>query len=109
MITTPIGITVVGFGYWGPNIVRNIAERPEFRLIGLCERDPARARSSRALPGQRRRGRARGALLDPRVQAVAIATPPRTHYALARRALEAGKHVLVEKPLATSVGGGRRS
>jgi predicted dehydrogenase len=104
MITTPIGVAVVGYGYWGPNVVRNIVERPELRLVGLCERDPARAESFS--------GRYRDApvcseldmlLLDPRVQAVAIATPPRTHYDLARQALEAGKHVLVEKPLATSV------
>ncbi len=104
MITTPIGVAVVGYGYWGPNIVRNILERPELRLMCVCERDPARAADF----GKRY---ASGTvepdfdtvLLDPRVQAVSIATPPRTHYELARRALEAGKHVLVEKPLATSV------
>jgi hypothetical protein len=54
MITTPIGVAVVGFGYWGPNVVRNIAERPELRLLGLCERDPARADEfSRRYPGVR--------------------------------------------------------
>src|SRR5580658_3420198 len=103
MITTPIGIAVVGFGYWGPNVVRNITERPEFRLLGLCERDPTRAADfSRRYPGCTVEQDLDDALLDPRLQAVSIATPPRTHYALVRRALEAGKHVLVEKPLATS-------
>ncbi|HXM86436.1 MAG TPA: Gfo/Idh/MocA family oxidoreductase [Solirubrobacteraceae bacterium] len=103
MITTPIGIAVVGYGYWGPNVARNIVERPELRLMGCCERDPARAQSFRDrhhdVPVE---ADFDALLLDPRVQAVAIATPPRTHYDLARRALEAGKHVLVEKPLATT-------
>jgi predicted dehydrogenase len=104
MITTPIGVAVVGFGYWGPNIVRNIAERPDLRLLGLCEQDPVRAEEfSRRYPGVRVESELDALLLDPRVQAVAIATPPRTHYELARQALEAGRHVLVEKPLATSV------
>jgi predicted dehydrogenase len=103
MITTPIGIAMVGFGYWGPNVVRNISERPEFRLMGLCERDPARAMDfARRYPGCLVEHELDTLLLDPRVQAVSIATPPRTHFELARRALEAGKHVLVEKPLATT-------
>jgi predicted dehydrogenase len=103
MITTPIGIAVVGFGYWGPNVVRNIAERPEFRLMGLCERDPARSMDfARRYPGCPVEHELDALLLDPRVQAISIATPPRTHFELARRALEAGKHVLVEKPLATT-------
>jgi predicted dehydrogenase len=102
MITTPIGIAVVGFGYWGPNLARNIAERPELRLMGLCERDPERALEfARRYPGCAVTHDLDALLLDPRVQAVSIATPPRTHYELARRALEAGKHVIVEKPLAT--------
>jgi predicted dehydrogenase len=104
MITTPIGIAVVGYGYWGPNVVRNIFERPELHLIGLCERDPSRAEDfSRRYPGPEVHERLDALLEDPKVRAVAIATPPQTHYALARRALEAGKHVLVEKPLASSV------
>jgi predicted dehydrogenase len=103
MITTPIGIAVVGYGYWGPNLARNIAERSEFRLMGLCERDPARAADfSSRHPGCTVEHDFDDLLLDRRVQAVSIATPPRTHYELARRALEAGKHVMVEKPLATS-------
>ena len=52
MITTPIGIAVVGYGYWGPNLARNIAERGELRLMGLCERDPARGMDfARRYPG----------------------------------------------------------
>jgi predicted dehydrogenase len=103
MIATPIGIVVVGYGYWGPNVVRNIVERPEFRLIGLCEPDAARAAAfAQRYPGVNVESDLEYLLLDPRVEAVAIATPPHTHHPLAQRVLEAGKHVLVEKPLATT-------
>jgi predicted dehydrogenase len=92
---------VVGYGYWGPNIVRNVVERPEFRLMGLCEMDEGRAEDFRRRhPGVWVESDYDAALADPRIEAVAIATPPHTHYNLVRRALEAGKHVLVEKPLA---------
>jgi predicted dehydrogenase len=104
VITSPIGAAVVGYGYWGPNIVRNIVERPELRLLGLCERDPARvAEFSRRHPDVRVEAELEELLLDPRIEAVMIATPPRTHHALARTALLAGRHVLVEKPLAASI------
>jgi predicted dehydrogenase len=96
-----IATMVVGYGYWGPNIVRNVIERPELRLTALCERDPARAenfsRRNAAIPVEPDLDRA---LADPDLEAVAIATPPHTHYKLVRAALQAGKHVLVEKPLA---------
>jgi predicted dehydrogenase len=96
-----IGTMVVGYGYWGPNIVRNVVERPEFRLMGLCELQESRIEDFRRRhPGVWIERDLDTALSDPRVEAVAIATPPHTHYPLVRRALEAGKHVLVEKPLA---------
>lgn len=92
---------VVGYGYWGPNLVRNVVERPEFRLMCLCERDEQRGEEFRRRhPGVWVEPDFDVALADPRIEAVAVATPPHTHYALVRRALEAGKHVLVEKPLA---------
>jgi predicted dehydrogenase len=92
---------VVGYGYWGPNLVRNVVERPEFRLMCLCEKDEGRGEDFRRRhPGVWVESDLDAALADPRIEAVAIATPPHTHYALVRRALEAGKHVLVEKPLA---------
>jgi predicted dehydrogenase len=101
----PIGTVVVGYGYWGPNIVRNIIERPEFELVGLCERDQTRvAEFEKRWPGQRAMSKFEEALADPDVEAVAIATPPHTHYSLVRQALEAGKQVLVEKPLARTAG-----
>ncbi len=96
-----LGAMVVGYGYWGPNMVRNIVERPEFRLMGLCELDDNRVDDFRRRhPGVWVERDLDTALADSRIEAVAIATPPHTHYPLVRRALEAGKHVLVEKPLA---------
>lgn len=100
---SPIGTMVVGYGYWGPNIARNVVERPEFRLLGLCELDHGRAEDFRRRhPGVWVENDFEAALGDPRIEAVAIATPPHTHFDLVSRALRAGKHVLVEKPLACS-------
>jgi predicted dehydrogenase len=98
-----IGTLVVGYGYWGPNIVRNVVESPDFRMMGLCERDEGRvADFRRRHPGIWAEPDLDAALEDPRIEAVAIATPPHTHFDLVSRALKAGKHVLVEKPLARS-------
>ncbi len=98
-----ISVAVVGYGYWGPNIVRNVMDRPELALWGLCEMDPERvAKFSDRYPGVHTTASFDEVLADPSVDAVSIATPPRTHYPLVRQALEAGKHVLVEKPLATN-------
>jgi predicted dehydrogenase len=98
-----LGTVVIGYGYWGPNIVRNVVERPELELIALCERDDARAAAfARRFGGIRTSTDLAPLLADPRVEAVIVATPPRTHRALAQTALEAGRHVLVEKPLATT-------
>jgi predicted dehydrogenase len=99
----PVGVAVVGYGYWGPNIVRNVLELPELELHALCELDAERTRAfERRHPEIPVRRELDAVLEDPRVEAVAIATPPRTHHALVGRALAAGKHVLVEKPLATN-------
>jgi predicted dehydrogenase len=96
-----INTLIVGYGYWGPNIARNLVERPEFHLVGLCDRDERRLEEfGQRNPGLCRESDLNVALEDPDLEAVAIATPPHTHHSLVRSALEAGKHVLVEKPLA---------
>jgi predicted dehydrogenase len=101
LIAGHIKIAVVGYGYWGPNVVRNVLERPELELWGLCDRSAEQtARFSRRYPGVRTCDKLEEVLADPGVDAVSIATPPATHHELVKQALEAGKHVLVEKPLA---------
>ena len=101
--TTPIRIGVIGVGYWGPNLVRNLAESPNFEIAHLCDLRPqaleAVARRYSGIPSTTR---FEEVLQDAAVDAVAIATPVSTHHALAMSALEAGKHAFVEKPLAAS-------
>lgn len=105
----PVGIAVVGAGYWGPNLVRNAAATPALRLRHLCDLDVGRARG---VLGPYSTVRATASLeevlADPGVDAVAVATPAASHYAVVMAALEAGKHVLVEKPLAPTLAEGRR-
>jgi predicted dehydrogenase len=98
----PLRTAVVGYGYWGPNLVRNVIEQPELDFAGLCERDPERAAAFAAKnPGAPVFPDLAELLDDPLLDAVLVATPPHTHHPIVRAALEAGKHVLVEKPLAT--------
>lgn len=90
-----------GLGEWGRHIARNLAELPEADLAYVCDADETRLRRLGArYPSARLTTRLDDLLEDPSVVAVTIATPVPTHYELALRALEAGKHVFVEKPLA---------
>jgi predicted dehydrogenase len=99
----PLRTAVVGYGYWGPNLVRNVVERPEFDLVALCERDASRAQAfSAKVPGVPVQPDLDEVLSDPTIDALIVATPPHTHHAIVKAALLAGKHVLVEKPLATN-------
>jgi predicted dehydrogenase len=99
----PLGVAVVGYGYWGPNLVRNVIERPEFEMRTLCEMNSARASAfAQKHPGIAIESNLEDVLRDPRIDAVIVATPPRTHHPIVKAAIEAGKHVLVEKPLATT-------
>jgi predicted dehydrogenase len=99
----PVRAAVVGLGYWGPNLARNLQELPEAELATICDRDDARlARLGRRYPGARMETSFDAVLDDASIDAVLLATPVATHYPLALRALEAGKHVFVEKPLADS-------
>jgi predicted dehydrogenase len=99
----PVRIAVVGLGYWGPNLARNVQELPEAELAVLCDRDETRlARLGRRYPGARLETDLERVLADDSIEAILYATPVGTHYPLALRTLEAGKHVFVEKPLADS-------
>lgn len=100
-------VAVVGYGYWGPNLVRNLAQIVGAQNVTVCELDPdRRARAPRDFPGLHTAAEMSEVLDDPTITAVAIATPAATHKRLATAALEAGKHVLVEKPMATSAADG---
>ena len=105
----PIGMAVIGAGYWGPNLVRTALATPALRLQWLCDLDVERAQ---AVLGPcstvRATDRYDEVLADPGVSAVAIATPAASHFDLVRSALEAGKHVIVEKPLTPSVAEGAK-
>ena len=95
-----IGIGVVGYGYWGPNLVRNLAETRGVELRSVCDLSAERLALARARHPQIRALSSAAELIDdPGVDAVVIATPVSRHFDLALRALKAGKHVLVEKPL----------
>src|SRR5262245_21572654 len=98
-----VQVAVVGCGYWGPNLIRNFASAPTTEMAVICDRDPQRlARVAGLCPQAERVEDFREVLADPNVDAIAIATPVGTHFSLATAALEAGKHVLIEKPLAAS-------
>lgn len=101
-----LGVAVIGAGYWGPNLVRNFGGSPDWDLRLVCDLDLERARRV-AGPHVEVTDSVQRVLDDPRIDAVAIATPARTHHGLALQALSAGKHVLVEKPLADTVTRGR--
>lgn len=96
-----IGIGVVGYGYWGPNLVRNFANSESAFIAAVSDFDAAKlAVAGRLYPGAATTHVFEDLLKDPKIDAIAIATPVHTHYDLAFSALGAGKHVLVEKPLA---------
>ena len=97
MNVTTIGI--IGCGYWGPNLIRNFAELDNARLLWICDRDRARLdKIGRRFPQAGTTTDPARLFEDPRLDAVCIVTPVATHYDFARSALEAGKHVLIEKP-----------
>lgn len=101
----PVNIALVGLGYWGPNVLRNLQELEEAEVSYVCDlrREPL-AHALRRYPTLRAIRDLDSVLSDPTVEAIALCTPVATHYALAARALAAGKHVFVEKPLASSSG-----
>ena len=96
-----VTIAVIGAGHWGPNLIRNLHGSEASRVSWVVDSDTKRLEQVRSrFPDIRLSTDASAAIADPAVDAVVVATPTSTHFTLARQALEAGKHVLVEKPLA---------
>jgi predicted dehydrogenase len=96
-------IAVVGLGYWGPNLARNINELPDAELTLVCDsRRSAVEKFAQRYPAVGTTDDYHAVVSDPDIDAIVLATPVSTHHALAQRALRAGKHVFVEKPLAGS-------
>jgi predicted dehydrogenase len=97
-------IAVVGCGYWGPNFARNFNTLPDCHVAAVCDTDPARLTHMKKLhPGTDTSLSFEEVLDRSDIDAIVLATPTRMHYAMALKALEAGRHVLVEKPMARSV------
>jgi predicted dehydrogenase len=104
-----IGIGVVGYGYWGPNLVRNFMADPDTRLVAVCDLSAERLGDVALLyPGVSTTTNPEDIFKNPEIDAVAIATPVASHFELAMNALRAGKHVLVEKPIASNSGDASR-
>src|SRR5262245_59493193 len=99
----PLTFGLVGLGYWGPNLLRVLADMPDAEVRWLCDLDPQRLeRFGRRYPGCERTAEVDRLFDDPDLDAIVIATPVFTHFDLASRSLRAGKHTFVEKPLASS-------
>lgn len=98
-----VGVAVVGLGYWGPNLLRVLSENPEVEIRWICDLDKERLAKLRPrYPTVQFTTQLALVLADVEVEAVVIATPVCTHHALANQVLESGRHVFVEKPLASS-------
>jgi predicted dehydrogenase len=98
-----IRVGVIGYGYWGPNIVRNLHGQDSVQVVMICDKSPARlARAQKAYPSVRVVTDSAEVLRSPEIDAVAIITPVWSHYELAKEALENGKHIFIEKPFTSS-------
>ena len=110
MSAEPVRVGVAGLGNWGPNLARNFDGLPGCELTWVCDAsEEARARVAPSLRDARVTAELDELLADPRLDAVALATPVPTHAELAARVLEAGKHCFVEKPLAERVADAERA
>jgi predicted dehydrogenase len=98
-----IRVGVIGCGYWGPNLIRNISGCPSTEAVALYDACPARLEAMGRAYNHLQLAGSLEQLLEQPIQAVAIATPVSTHFSPAERRLEAGLHVLVEKPMASTV------
>src|SRR5690349_21450796 len=99
-----VGIGVIGYGYWGPNIVRNLLTLAGAKVVGICDKSPAALRRAASINhGTRLLTDPQELVSSPDIDAVAVISPVWTHYALTKAALENGKHVFVEKPFTRTV------
>jgi predicted dehydrogenase len=101
-MTDILSVGIIGCGYWGPNLIRNFSACPLTEITAVCDANPARLEAVGRTHGGLRLFSSVDQLLEQPLDAVAIATPVSTHFPLAQRCLEAGMHVLVEKPLAAT-------
>ena len=98
-----INFGAIGYGYWGPNVVRNLDSLEGARILAIADKSPAaRERAQRVVPSVRVTPDANEVISSPDIDAVAIITPVWTHFELAKAALENGKHVFVEKPFTSN-------
>lgn len=94
-----VRVGIVGYGYWGPNIVRNFVRGENCTVTKICDaRDDARGRADKAFPGIEKISDWNDLTTSPDLDAVAVVTPVSTHFEIAKKALENGKHIFVEKP-----------
>jgi len=104
-----IRVAIIGYGYWGPKLARNFAAVEKSTVQWICDDRPEMLRqAAQSHSNAKIATDSRDILRDPDTDAIAIATPPASHYQLAMNALKAGKHVLLEKPMATSSGQAKR-
>jgi len=96
-----VRVGVVGCGYWGPNLIRNLRQAPDCELKIICDTSEARLTHMRRLhPYVATTSSYNDLLNDPQLDAIVIATPVRFHYEMAKAALNVGKHIFIEKPMA---------
>jgi len=99
-----IKVALIGFGYWGTNILRNVLLNTDFQMISIVDLDGNRLKAAQQLACNLKiTSDVEQVINDPNIDAVIIATPVTTHFALAYQALSKGKHVLIEKPMCTTV------
>jgi predicted dehydrogenase len=98
-----VNFGVIGYGYWGPNVVRNLASLEGSQVLAVADQSPAaRKRGLKAYPGIKVTSDASEVISSAEIDAIAVVTPVWTHYELAKAALENGKHVFVEKPFTSN-------
>jgi len=99
-----INLGVIGYGYWGPNVVRNFNGIPDAEVVSICDyQQSALKRARNIYPKMNITSDCREILYSPRIDAVVIVTPVSTHFDIAKQALENGKHIFIEKPFTSSV------